>query len=242
MNRNIVTVLALAAAYALTLYMLSQSAFALPAGATITFNETAGTPTQTPSNRSDARGTITTVILNGVQQDQYWKAYVGNITGRLSLDDASGNTIYDWPISVNKVGEVYISRHSSLNFSNVTCASVGNISAEQGYYGMVETQADSINRTFNATSHQSFLVGALTITTNTCRSTATYRNDTAQNMDGSQTFQELILQDNTNKLVFVTFINASTSGFDNREYDFQAIVPESAVNSSTTYYFYTELG
>src|SRR4051812_34670706 len=80
----------------LALLITLSSVTALPTGATITTNSTAATPTPTASNRSDARGTITTIVINGLQQDQNWKAYVGNITGKLSLDNAAGLTIYDW--------------------------------------------------------------------------------------------------------------------------------------------------
>jgi hypothetical protein len=219
-----------------------EGASALPGGATITSNSTAGTPSPTPSNRSDARGTITTIIINAVQQDQFWKGYVGNISGRLSLDDATGNTIYDWPISLSKEGEVYVSRASSPVFGSVGCANINNITREEGYYGMTTTQSDNINKTFNATSHQQFFVGNQSITANSCRSTATYVNDSPQTLDGNQYFQEIVLQDSSFNLVYTTMINASKDGFDTLDYDFQMIVPESVFNSSTTYFFFTELG
>lgn len=242
MNRHTTTTLLLLALLGAAIGYWMQSVEALPGGATITFNSTSGVPSATPSNRTDPHGTITTIILNGVQQDQYWKGYVGNITGKLSLDDATGFTIYDWPISLTKNGEVYVSRSNAPVFSSVSCASIGNITNEEAYYGMVTTQSDDINKTFNATSHQTFLVGAQSIGANTCKSTATYRNDLPQALDGNQFFQEVLLQDSSANLLYVTMINASVTGFDNRPYDFQMIVPESLVNTSTTYYFYTELG
>jgi hypothetical protein len=48
--------------------------------------------------------------------------------------------------------------------------------------------------------------------------------------------------DSSQRLIYTTIINASVAGYDNMPYDFQIIVPESAVNASTTYYFFTELG
>jgi hypothetical protein len=221
-----------------------SSVFALPSGASITSNVTAGTPSPTPDNRSDARGTITTLVINGLQQDQSWKAYVGNITGKLSLDNAAGYTIYDWALSaVNKTGQVYVSRYSSVDFSNVTCINDGNVSAEHVFHNMTFTQTDNVNQTFNYTSHASFFVGTQQITANSCRSTATYINDAKQTMNGNQQFQELVLQDGSDRPIYVTIINANISGYDNNQYDFQMIVPESAVKSTpTTYYFYTQLG
>ena len=118
-------------------YILLQIAIAAPTGATFDYNLTSGTPNATPANRSNGRGTITTVILNAVQQDQNWKGYVGNVTGRLSLDDGSGNTLYDWPIStLNKTGEVYVTRALSPVWENVSCINDDNITAEHTFHNM----------------------------------------------------------------------------------------------------------
>lgn len=227
----------------LTLIALS-SVSALPSGASITSNITAGIPNPTPSNQSSARGTITTVLINGLQQDQYWKAYVGNITGKLSLDNAAGFTIYDWALSsVNKSGQVYVSRYNTIDFSNVTCADDINITSEHAFFNMTFSQPDNVNKTYNYTSHQSFFVGTQQISANSCKSTATYVNDANQTMDGSQKFQALILQDSAYKPIYVTLLNTTTAGYDNNQYDFQLIVPESGIRAQpTVYYFYTQLG
>jgi hypothetical protein len=238
---KVTSLLAFTFALLVAAYLAIHMATALPSGSTITTNATAGTPNPTPSNRTDTRGTITTILLNSVQQDQYWKGYVGNISGRLSLDDASGNTIYDWPLSLTKIGEVYLSRASSPTFSNVSCANINNITAEEAYFGMTSLQSDNINKTFNATNHQAFFVGSQSITANSCRSALTYINDTAQSVNNAY-FAELVLMDIAQNLIYTTIINSSTHGFSGLVYDFQMIVPESAVNSSTTYYFFTELG
>jgi hypothetical protein len=225
--------------------MMARFGMSLPTGADIITAETSGVPNATPDNRSDARGTITTIVLDATQQDQNWKAYVGNVTGRLSLDDAAGNTIYDWALStVNKSGKVYISRALSPSFTNVSCADEANVSAEQTFHNMTSTQTDNINKTFNYTSHDAFYVGTQSFNANTCKSTATYRNDsrTYNLMDGSQKFQEVVLQDNTDNVIFMTIFAGNNSGYDNRQYDFQMIVPESAIKSTpTAYYFFTEL-
>jgi hypothetical protein len=245
MNKHTATTAAfLAIASVIVAYLLVQQAFALPGGASITSNVTAGTPSTTPANRTDARGTITTIILSGTQQDQYWKGYVGNVTGKLSLDDASGNTLYDWALSVDKAGEVYISRYASPTFSNVSCANASSILGEEGFFGMTTTQADGINKTFNITNHQAFLVGSIAISSNSCDSLNTFRNDTWQNITAASNhyFQEILLADISSRLIFTTIINATITGFDNQQYDFQIVVPESVVNSSTTYFFFTELG
>lgn len=224
-----------------------HNALGAPTGASILFNATAGSPSASASSMINSRGTITTVNLNALQQDQQWKAYVGNVTGRLSLDNADGFTIYDWELSGAIAGEVYVSRAASPEFTNVSCANIGNITAQYAYYNMTNGQVDNINATFNETSHASFFVGTLSISANSCPSGATFVNDTRQIIDGSQDFQQVVLQDNSTNLLFVALIDDNRYSYDNnisinRTYDFQLLVPDSDVNSTpTTYYFWTEL-
>lgn len=234
--------LALALLAAGMLLCMAASAAADPVGASILANSTSGEPGAVAGNRSDARGTITTITIDALQQDQQWKAYVGNVSGRLSLDDADGSTIYDWELAGSIAGEVYVTRHSSIDFDNVSCASTANIASEQSFLNMTGTQSDSINSTYIHTSHAAFFVGTQQIGADSCRSTATYVADSEQTMDGTQRFQALLLQDSSQSLVFATLIDDDATGYDGRTYDFQIIVPESDVNStSTTYYFFTEL-
>ncbi|MDD9954111.1 MAG: hypothetical protein OXR66_07290 [Candidatus Woesearchaeota archaeon] len=242
MERNNTILLALLTGLFVVLTL--HPGYADPTGSSIIYNNTAGTPSPAADSRADARGTITTIILSATQQDQNWKGYVGNVTGVLSLDDASGNTLYDWQLTGGISGEVYVTRASGPDFSNVSCPGTirNNVTAEHPLYNMTDTQADSINVTFNDSNHQGFFVGSTEITADSCPSIATYINDTAQTIDGTQSFQEVIILDNAANIVFTTIIDDNTAGFDNGIYDFQLIVPESDVNlTSTTYYFYTEL-
>lgn len=229
------------------LFTVSQAVNAAPTGASVGNLSTEGSPNPTPDNRSDPKGTITTLLIDAVQQDQFWKAYVGNITGRLSLDNANGYTIYDWALSsTSKTGRVYVSRYLAPAFDNVTCANAGNVSAEHVYFNMSVNQSDNIANTFNYSSHSAFTVGTQPFNANTCNSTATYVNDSRQTMDGSQDFQEVILQDSANNIIFMTILSTGV-GYDNETYDFQLIVPESYLSGGalrpayTTYYFFTEL-
>src|SRR3989344_1233687 len=206
MHRNTLITLALLSLLGIfTAHIVVTPVIALPAGSTILSNSTAGTPTSTPGEQNDSRGTISTLVMDSLQQDQYWKAYVGNITGRLSLDDASSFTIYDWPVSVSKIGEVYITRHASPDFTNVSCANIGNISSEEAWFGMGSSQTDNIRNTFNQTVHQPFIVHTTTLSNSTCNSTATYRNDSVQNLTGNNHyFQEIVIQDSSDQIIFVS--------------------------------------
>lgn len=220
-----------------------------PTGASIIFNETAGSPSSSPSSRADPRATITTINLNAVQQDQHWKAYVGNVSGRLSLDNADGFTIYDWELIGSVGGEVYVARNQSVDFTNVTCANSSNIAAENSFFSISQGARDSINSTYNESSHSQIVIGGNVnspLAADSCPSTATYVNDSAQSMDGTQAFQAAILQDPDNNIIFTTLISDDefgydTSGSQNRTYDFQIIIPEADTGSATTYYFWTEL-
>lgn len=216
--------------------------FADPSGASISGVVSETAPNRTPSSRSDARGTITTMLLNSVQQNQHWKAYVGNVTGSLTLDDAMNFTIYDWDLSTI-TGQVYASRYDNLSWSGVGCASQGLIVNESTFHNMTNSDSDDINSTFNWTAHQAFTVGITSIGANSCNSTATYVNDTRpSSVTAATPFQEILLQDTNGYLVYMTEIENNQYGFDNHTYDFQMIVAESNVKASpTTYYFYVEL-
>jgi len=211
-----------------------------PTGSTISNNSTENGPARTPSSHTAARGTITTMLLSAIQQDQQWKAYVGNVTGTLTLDDAGNNTIYDWTVTTVS-GEVYAA-NASLDFSSVGCAQAAHITAQNNFHNMTGSQADSVNRTFNATAHAGFVVAGVTIPQNNCSSTALWVNDTKQTQSATALFQEVLLVENTGSVVYTSLINDDKTGFDNSTYDFQLIVPESDVRATpTTYYFYVEL-
>jgi hypothetical protein len=202
------------------------------------------TATSLNSNRSvDVKGTITTLRLSAVQQDYKWKAYVGNATGKLALDDSTGKTIYDWTMGTI-TGEIYVTRASSVTWGSIGCANDTTVNTEQSMIGMSQSQVDSINRTFATYSHRSITIGpTLTISNSTCKSIATYINDSAQVVNETAHFQELLLHDNTTgSLVYTTFIENQHQGFDNINYDFQLLVAEN--ESSTipfTYFFYVEI-
>jgi hypothetical protein len=69
-------------------------------------------------------------------------------------------------------------------------------------------------------------------------------NDTAQNATESALFQEILLSDDADALVYTTIIEEnSPQGFDRQFRHFQMIVPQSKITSTPTlYYFYIELG
>jgi hypothetical protein len=214
---------------------------AAPQGASITYNYTENASVRSADSHTAAGGSFTTLILNVTSQTSKWKAYVGNVTGALTLDNSNNMTIYNWALTVVQ-GEVYVSRNNSITFSSLTCANRGNITAEDTYLGINSSSDDSINKTFNQSIHKSFVIGGTgTIQNSTCFAIATYINDTSQPASENATFQEILLTDGTHP-VFVAILNDNKQGFDFGNYDFQLIVPDNPTEVSTTYYFYAELG
>jgi hypothetical protein len=211
-----------------------------PAGAQITFNSTDNGPTKSPGSLTTNRSTITTVVLSAIQQDAHWKAYVGNVTGSLTLQDVNNNTIYNWNSITTPTGKVIASRNGSLNFGTVACANSTVIGGEQTLMNMSGTDQDNIMQTFNSTAHTPTTLAAQPLSG--CNMTSTYVNNVSQGQNGSATFQEFLMQDTNANLAYVSLINASKTGYNGRTYDFQMIVAESQIQAPHTYYFYIELG
>jgi len=216
------------------------SVMAVPTGASITFNSTDYGPSSSPGSLTTNRSTITTIVLDAMQQDQHWKAYIGNVTGTLTLDDVGNNTIYDWTGITTAAGEVYASRNGSLNFGAVACANSTVIGNEQTLMNMSVGDADTIGRTFNSTAHSSTVVAGTTLSS--CNMTSTYVNNASQGQNSSASFQEFLMQDAGANLVYVAILNDNKAGYNGKTYDFQMIVAESHVQAPRTYYFYVELG
>lgn len=222
-------------------FLLSSAVSADPAGAVISGNTTETAPVAAPGMRNDSRSTITTMLLNSLQQDQHWKAYVGNVTGSLSLDDASNATIYDWDLTTIS-GQVYATRYNNITWTSVSCASAADIISESSFNNMTASKPDRINATFNWTVHKTFQVGTTTLTNSTCKSTVTYVNDSRRTPNESSTFQEILIKDTNSYFIYMADISDNAQGFDNQNYDFQMIVAESDVKTTPTpYYFYVEL-
>ena len=236
---------------------------AVPVGPTVTF---VSNTTKTASNGSiingsgtdssnpdKAGGYIFTINLDSTQQNSRWKAYVGNVTGTLTLDDADDFTIYDWTITTSLNGEVYATRTSgSVNWTGIRCSFDNSTYWEMQRMNHTNSN-DNISTTFNDTDNSEFFVGDVQISASTCPTINLYINGTS---DLSDNFEEVLLYDgDTNitltndtefkNLVYVSIIEEDEIGYrTNNTYDFQMILPEVGLDSwteSTAYYFYVEL-
>ncbi|MBS3119748.1 hypothetical protein J4475_02900 [Candidatus Woesearchaeota archaeon] len=215
---------------------------AVPEGASFDFNSTESLPVKSVGTITTAGGSFTVVNLNVTNQNSRWKAYVGNATGTLTLQDGNNYTIYDWSVSA-PAGEVYATRGSSVTWASIRCAGVSNITSEQTALNISTLKDDSINNTFLNNSHKAMVVGDIILSNSSCFSIATYVNSTAQASDENALFQELLLSD-VNNIVYSTIIENNRPGYNNASLDFQMIVPDygnETITSDVPYYFYIEL-
>jgi hypothetical protein len=208
----------------------------------VTANETSSLTSQPGHILNTSGGYITTMNLTSNVQNKRWKAFVGWVSGKFSLDDMSGSTIYDWDLASVR-GQVYATRNSSvISWANINCSNVTHLLLED--YNMNHTNpSDNITYTFGNgvnSSHAAFTVGSKDIFANTCPGLNTYIGNSSQDTD----FEEIVLYDGAS-IVYSTIIESGGQvGFDSNSYDFQMIVPENGANtwaSSTAYYLYVEL-
>jgi hypothetical protein len=183
-------------------------------------------------------GTISVVNINATTQNAHWKAYVGNISGKLALQDGNSKAVYDWNVTSTE-GEIYATRKSAIvDWTSVTCANLAQIQSEQTVLNMTTGDEDSIASTFNKKSHSAFYAGVTPVSADSCNSTNLYVNS-AESSD----FEEVLLYDGS-YMVYAALIENSIIGFDGNRYDFQIILPDSGLEGSqtpVTYYFYIEL-
>ncbi len=240
-------------------YSLSAAVFSTPDGVTVTHvtNLTRTVGAGTIVNQSTAGisgGYIFIMNLSGDSQNARWKAFAGNVSGKLTLDDANSNTIYDWSFATIS-GEIYATRHSaSVNWSGINCAPL-NATETENINLSHTNKDDNISATFVTLDNQAMTVGSVSVKADTCRTINVYQN--SQDTGGAgDVFEELILYDRGNfswdqnqtsfgKIVYAQNLQGDTTGFDNvNTFDFQLIVPERGSqgwSSSTPYYFYMEL-
>ncbi len=194
-------------------------------------------------------GNITELSINGQRVTKYWQGYFGNVSGSIILGTASGFNLYQWSGTVT--GEIYASRNDSrINWTGVRCGSIEQVASEDVYLDANSREtADSLNMTFNYTSHPTLVLAGNTISG--CRSTPV--NGTSSLATG---YWNAFLTDNgTNSgaadddiIIYTSIIDSDGIGFNGNTYDFQMLVAEPGNGTEdfpggtpTTYFFYVEL-
>jgi len=240
-RRSIIFVLLLLSSMIILNTLVSFAA--IPEGPSITYiSNTTRLVENATLREDDDKGTITTINLDSLQQNQRWKAYVGNVTGKLTLMDADSYAIYDWTLNNVFTGNVFASRNGTINWANLDCATIGQISSETTFLNHIPGADDTINATFNSTDHASFF--AADTSHSGCFYTPTYVNGNPQSQNSTARFQQMLLADNvSNSIVYTTRIENGQLGYNpDYTFDFQLIVPESGtIGVNVDYYFYIEL-
>jgi hypothetical protein len=272
-KKGLLNTLFLIVIVSVVLSILLTSVYAIPSGPTITAlsnttkSTTGGTKVNGSFQSNTSGGRIFTLNLTSTQQNTRWKAYVGNVTGTLVLDDASDNRIFAWTLST-VAGEVYATRASgTVNWSGINCTWIadGSHNATEGFENsnrsMEEAENaalshtnvdDNVTATFENTNHSSITIGSVVIGKDECFTLQTYQKNAVQVFDDSDNanFTQIILYDgayNTTggNVVYATPIEEDVTGYrSDSTYDFQIIVPEDGTvgfSGVTAYYFYVEL-
>jgi hypothetical protein len=211
-------------------------------------SERANFSTQGAKQVNAQAGNVTQLTINTTVVTKRWQGYFGNITGEITLDDANGNTMYNWAQGdISAVGEIYAANDSIGDWSDVIClnfSSIGdgtdggsllNLTKLETVYNMDENDKDGINETFYST--EDVIVGLKSLLG--CPATYLYQN----NAQVEGTWNETLLTENqTTTIIYASEVSPDTIGFDGNIYDFQMIVGENGDDpTSTAYYFYVEL-
>ncbi len=195
-------------------------------------------------------GNVSQINIYAYTTTKTWQGYYGNVTGKILLGDASGKVIYDWN-TANPAGQIYASTsQASFADGNIFCynftkfeGSYLNLSAYEASLGLSNSSADGVNETFNVSMNYDAFYISTTYINASCPVSYLYN---ASNQSNRNTYQELLLYDNTsNAVVFASIIRpGGIIGFDGNICDFQMIVAENghlADEQTTTYYFYVAL-
>lgn len=186
-------------------------------------------------------GYISTMNLDATFQNSRWKAFVGNVSGKYTLDDESGSTIFDWTFATI-TGKVYATRDSgTVEWSSISCADGTEMSNENTVMFHGNSSSDNLTRTFNKTTHSAFWAAGTFFSANNCNyGVTTYKNDAPQTTD----FEEIVMHDGTS-IVYATILEDNVQGYDGaKTFDFQMLVPENGTagfTGATPYYIYVEL-
>ncbi len=191
------------------------------------------------TNVSAVAGNVTRIDILGISITTSWQGFYGNISGNIILADANNDSFYEWGNGTSINGEVFASRDAVIDWGTINCSNSTQIAQEEAYLNQSAGDGDSVSNTFNETDHAPFLVGLRTMSA--CPSTNVFTAGSKVNGNWDQ----ILLADADDKTVYTTIIDRGTQGYNGRTWDFQLLVGEHGKHgdtSTTTYYFFTELG
>jgi hypothetical protein len=180
-------------------------------------------------------GNVTQVDISGQSITTHWAGFFGNISGNITLQDASGNTFYDWATLGTPKGEVFASTDNAVSWAGIGCASPEELSAIDALLGIDSSDGDGINQTYTSTVFPAFNVSSVEISG--CNSTNAYSSGSKD----ITAYYQILLTDTEGDPVYTTLINDSATSFTGSGADFQLLVGEPDTVGTTTIYFYIEL-
>lgn len=191
-----------------------------------TFTQVTSTRRAAAANASIAAyaGNVTHLNVAGSTVTQTWQGYVGNVSGTITLDDSSGNTLYDWTLA-DPEGEIYATYTPYVDWTTgfVTCwnwsdQSAGDSNALtlgelEGWdttnaptnvatLGLATDDVDGVNETFSvpgASAHSSFYVAGKYIDGTagvSCPLAKLYNSTSTTGTAASAPFEQVLLQYN----------------------------------------------
>ncbi len=220
-------------------------------------------------NISVIAGNVTQLNITGTTVTQSWAGVYGRVSGIITLDNAAGDTMFDWDLADPR-GEVYATSMPTVNWEtgNIWCWNWSDTLGGPGTFisirglegwgtnpipeslvtlGMEEHDPDGINKTFDPAGqgeHPDFFVCGQRIYNNTCP-TATLYNST-----GDGAFKQVLLfhdGESVNDLGIIytsILVRGGRVGFDGEIWDFQMLLGEDGRDGNietSTYYFYVQL-
>jgi len=202
----------------------------------------------TLQNTTAEAGNITQLTLASIGPTRSWQGFYGEISGEIVLEDANGNTMYNWT-AAEPTGVIYASVGNTITWGDVACMDdADNVTraSEEALHDMASDDGDGVTETFTNNNHPTIYIGATAITG--CNTTWTHVNSAPQ----SARFAEILLEDDTNDYgIYATVIENKDNGnsteiigFDGATHDFQLMVPENGTDNNqvlTTYYFWAAI-
>jgi len=185
------------------------------------------------TNLTAEGGNVTEISVTSDIQTTTWQGFYGTISGELVLDDAAENTFYDWTL-LESTGEVLATRDVVSDWTTINCTNQTQIYIEEVSLGIANSSADSINRTYMNDTHPNFIIGTRTMSG--CRSTLTDSETESQSV-----FWNVLLNADSDTVVYASIIDDSTVGWNGTEYDFQLLVPANKTTGQANYNIYLEL-
>jgi hypothetical protein len=90
-----------------------------PSGAETTWQKTERAEADSPGLDYALAGNVTELDLSGYTITRTWQGYFGNVSGTITLEDNSNNTLYNWSVA-SPEGEVYAANNTVI-WTNIQC-------------------------------------------------------------------------------------------------------------------------